>query len=99
MTKWTIEGFQSNNSTGFSRHVSGTENRARLLLERLAARHLADDEITDATFGSRTDLKVSREKYFGQPTMLTTCGTAYYYVARESKPMPRRPKAKSSGLK
>ena len=84
MTKWTIEGFQSDAYTGFSRHVSGSEKRIRLLLERLAARHLTDDEITDATFGSRADLEIHRVKHIGQPTKLTTRGTNYYYVAREA---------------
>ena len=69
--------------------VSGSENRVKLLLERLAARHLTDDEITDATFGSRTDLEIHRAKHFGQPTVLTTCGTDYYYVAREATNAPR----------
>lgn len=82
MPKWTIEGFQGDNPTGFSRQVTGSEERVKLLLERLAARHLNDDEITEATFGKRKDLDVHRDKRFGQPLTLMTTGSDHHYVAR-----------------
>jgi hypothetical protein len=83
MANWLIEGFQGGDPTGFSRQLTGGETQVTLLLERLAARHLTDDEITDATFGARKDLEVHRDKRLGQPTMLMTMGTDYHYVARE----------------
>jgi hypothetical protein len=83
MTKWTIEGFQSLNPTGFSRQVSGSEQQIRSLLERLAARHLTDDEIADASLGSRTDFEIQRDKVLGQPVKLMTTGSDHFYVARE----------------
>jgi hypothetical protein len=83
MAKWLIEGFQGGHPTGFSREVAGQEKRVTLLLERLAARHLTDDEIIDATFGSREDLEIHRDKRLGQPTILTTTGTDHHYVASE----------------
>ena len=84
MSKWAIEGFRSGNPTGFSREVDGAESRVKLLLERLAARHLTDDEITDATCGSRTDLKVHKDKQPGKPMVLMTTGSDHHYVARQT---------------
>ena len=83
MPKWLIEGFQGDHPTGFSLEVAGRENRVTLLLERLAARHLTDTEIVDATFGSRKDLEIRRDKRLGEPTMLMTTGTDHHYIARE----------------
>jgi hypothetical protein len=83
MSKWLMEGFQGSYPTGFSREVAGHESRVTLLLERLAARHLTDNEIFDATFGSRRDLEIHRDKRLGEPTMLMTTGTDHHYVARE----------------
>ena len=85
MPKWTIEGFQSGNPTGFSREETGTEKAITLLLERLAASQLTDDEITDATLGSRAGLEINREKRPGKPMRLMTTGTDYFYVATEIK--------------
>jgi hypothetical protein len=81
--KWLIEGFQGGHPTGFSREVAGRENRVTLLLKRLAARHLTDNEIIDATFGSRKDLEIHRDKRLREPRMLMTTGTDHHYVARE----------------
>jgi hypothetical protein len=83
MPRWLIEGFQGDHSTGFSQEVAGHENRIMLLLERLAARHLTDNEIVEATFGSRKDLEIRRDKRPGEPTMLMTTDTDHHYVARE----------------
>jgi len=82
MPKWLIEAFQGGHPT-FSLEVAGHENRVTRLLERLAARHLTDNEIIDATFGSRKDLEIQRDKRLGVPTMLMTTGTDHHYVARE----------------
>ena len=81
MPKWTIEGFRGDNPTGFSRQVTGSEERVKLLLERLAARHLNDDEITDATFGKREDLDIHTDKRLGEPLTLMTIGSDQHYVA------------------
>ncbi len=70
MLKWTVEGFQGCLPTGFSRQLIGSEKQVRLLLERLAACHLSDDEITDATFGDRKDLDVYRDKRLGEAMSL-----------------------------
>ncbi|MBR0695144.1 hypothetical protein [Bradyrhizobium lablabi] len=82
MPKWLIEGFQGGDPTGLSLEVTGHESRVILLLERLAARHLTDNEIVDATFGARTDLEIHRDKRLGEPTMLMTAGSDHHYVAR-----------------
>jgi hypothetical protein len=83
MTEWVIEGFRGESPTGFSRRETGSENRVELLLERLAARHLTDDEITEATLGARKDFEIHQDKRLGNPVILTTTGTDYYYVAKE----------------
>jgi hypothetical protein len=80
--KWLIEGFRSGDPTDFSREVTGHEKRVMLLLERLAARHLSDNEIVEATFGSRKDLEIHRDKRLGEPTMLMTAGSDHHYLAR-----------------
>jgi hypothetical protein len=83
MTEWVIEGFRGLSSTGFSQRRTGSENRVKLLLERLAARHLTDNEITEATLGSGTDFEIQRDKRLGNPVMFTTNGTDYHYVAKQ----------------
>jgi hypothetical protein len=81
--RWTIEGFESGNPTGFSQEESGSEARVKLLLERLVARHLTDREITEATMGSSgAHFTIGREKQPGQPVRMTTTGNPYY-VATE----------------
>lgn len=82
-TRWTIEGFQSDKATGFSRKETATEREITLLLQRLAARHLTDDEITDATLRSSTYFEINREKHPGKPMQFSTTGTDHYYVAIE----------------
>jgi hypothetical protein len=81
--EWVIEGFRGESPTGFSRRETGSENRVKLLLERFAARHLTDDEITEATLGSRKYCEIHRNKRLGNTVILTTTGTDYYYVAKE----------------
>jgi hypothetical protein len=83
MPKSSIEGSQGGHPIGFSLEVAGHKNRVTLLLKRLAARHLTDNAITDATFGSRKDLEIHRDRRPGEPTMLMTPGTDHHYVARE----------------
>ncbi len=83
MIEWVIEGFRGESPTGFSRRETASENRVKRLLERLAARHLTDDEITEATLGSRQDFEINRDKRLGNPVILMTTGTDYYYVAKE----------------
>jgi hypothetical protein len=83
MPKWLIEGFQAGYPAGFSQEVAGHENRVTILLERLAARHLTDSEIIDATFGSRKDFEIHRDKRLEEPVMLMTTGSDYHYIARE----------------
>jgi hypothetical protein len=80
--KWKIEGFESGNSTGFLREESGSQARIILLLERLAARHLTADEITDATLGSSgAHFSINRDKQKGRPIQLTTTGNPFYLAA------------------
>lgn len=67
-----------------SRQASNAQLRAakkkvRTLLERLAARHLTDDEVTEATFGMRTDLEIQWDY---KAKTLSTTGTDHHYVAR-----------------
>ena len=76
--RWKIEGFDSDVPTGFSREESGSEATVKLLLERLVARHLAADEIVDATIGSAKLLFVNRDKREGEPIQLMTVGNPYY---------------------
>jgi hypothetical protein len=93
MPRWKVEGLRGPDRAGFERVVVGSEKKVRLLLERLACRNLSDEEIADATFGSRTDLEVrwangSRQK------ALATWGSDHNYVAtlEATNPMPRGPK-------
>ena len=59
-------------------------NQMTCVLERLAARHLTDDEIVDATLGkSGTHFDINRDKRRGEPRQLSTTGTDYHYVATE----------------
>jgi hypothetical protein len=81
--RWTIEGFQSAMPTGFSREESGTEQQITCLLKRLAARHLTDDEITDAISASSAHFEIIRDKRPGKPMQLSTTGTDHHYVATE----------------
>jgi hypothetical protein len=80
--RWKIEAFQSLNHTGFSREESGSETKIMLLLERLVARHLTDNEIIDSTLGAGTYFNINREKQPGKPVQLATTGNPYY-VATE----------------
>jgi len=84
-TRWRVEGFQSDKPTGFSREETAMEREIKLLLQRLAARHLTDDEITDATLGSASYFEINREKHRGEPTLLSTTGTDHHYLATEVK--------------
>lgn len=86
--RWNILGFESLNRTGFSREASGSEAKIRLLLERLVARHLTEDEITDATLGSGGPFHTNRDKQPGKPIYLMTTGNPYY-VATEVKTSAR----------
>lgn len=83
MQAWIIEGFRGSEPTGLSRRITGGEKRVRTLLERLAARHLTDDEVIDATFGSRTDLEIT--KNVGGQGLMTT-GTDFHYLASIERP-------------
>ena len=60
MQRWRIEGFRGDTET-LSRHVTGAEKKVRVLLERLAARHLTEDEVIEATLGSRNDLLITKD--------------------------------------
>jgi hypothetical protein len=76
MQKWIIEGFRGGSPTGLSRQLTGAENQVRVLLQRLAARHLTDEEVVDATFGTRHDLEISNDagsKLYSLKTMGTDC--------------------------
>ncbi|MGC2140541.1 MAG: hypothetical protein WA620_03050, partial [Methylovirgula sp.] len=75
---WKIEGFESENPTGFSREEAGSQAKITLLLERLVARHLTDDEITEATLGSGAHFHINRDKQPGKPILLMTTGNPYY---------------------
>jgi hypothetical protein len=84
MTNWRIRGYRSTSETGFDRIVGATEERVRRLLERLTARHLTEDEITDATIGSFGYFEINREKRGPkEPMQLSTTGTDHHYVAVE----------------
>jgi hypothetical protein len=64
--------------------VVATENQMTCVLERLAARHLTDDEIVDATPGkSGTHFDINRDKRVGELRQLSTTGTDHHYVATE----------------
>ena len=89
MPKWKVQGYRSAVETGFAREVVGSDRKVRLLLERLAARHLTDDEITDVTFGTRTDLEVHWD-HTGKT--LSTTATDFHYVAHLEAQNAQRPK-------
>jgi hypothetical protein len=95
-TKWRIDGHRGLVPTGFSREVVATENQIECVFERLAARHLTEDEIVDATLGSGTHFEIIRDKRPGKPMQLSTRGTGHHYVAvelrdRDSEAIPCRP--------
>ena len=83
MRKWRIEGYDGIEPTGFSRLVAARERELIKLLERLAAKYLSEDEIIDATLGTRTDLKVHRDKQRGMPVTLTVGSGVHYIVVEE----------------
>ena len=78
--RWRIDGFQGDRQTLPSRHVLAGENEVRELLRRLAARHLTDDEVIEAMFGSRKDFEITMNTG-GQEYGLMTTGTDYFYTA------------------
>jgi hypothetical protein len=82
MPKWRVEGYDGSDPTEYSRQVVATEVQLTTLLEPLAAKHLSEDEITEATLGGRTDLRVHRDKQRGRPVTLTI-GWGLHYVAIE----------------
>jgi hypothetical protein len=61
MQIWRVEGFRGDNPTGLSRQITGGAKQVRVLLERLAARHLTEDEVIEATFGNRHDLAIHHD--------------------------------------
>lgn len=76
MQKWIVEGFRDGSPNGLSRQLTGGETQVRVLLQRLAARHLTDDEVVDATFGTRHDLEISNDtgsKLYSLMTNGTNC--------------------------
>jgi len=78
--KWIIEGFRGGSRTGLSRQLTGGENQVRVLLQRLAARHLTDEEVIDATFGTRHDLEIANN-LASKLYSLKTNGTDCHYIA------------------
>ena len=80
MQKWIIEGFRGGSPTGLSRQITGAENQVRVLLQRLAARHLTDEEVIDATFGTRHDLEITTNSNSKLYSLMTT-GTDCHYIA------------------
>ena len=86
--RWTIEGYCGGDATGFVRNVDCGESRIRLLLKRLAARHLSDEEIVDATLGSGAELDIRRDPRAAQLVLMTS-GSEYYYVARAESGIAR----------
>jgi hypothetical protein len=78
--KWIIEGFRGGNPTGLSRQLTGGENQVRVLLQRLAARHLTDEEVIDATFGTRHDLEISNNSGSKLYSLMTN-GPDCHYIA------------------
>jgi len=86
--RWKIQGYESGNPTSFSREESASEATIELLLERLIARNLTDDEITDATLRHTAHFTVNRDKQRGKPLQLMTTGNPYY-VAIEVISAPR----------
>jgi hypothetical protein len=78
--KWIIEGFRGGSPSGLSRQITGGENQVVVLLQRLAARHLTDDEIIDATFGTRHDLEVLKNTDSKLYSLMTN-STDWHYVA------------------
>jgi hypothetical protein len=80
MQAWRIEGFRGDRPTGLSFRVTAGENQIRTLLERLCAHHLTEDEVIDATFGSRNDFEITKNSgalKYG----LMTVGSDYHYAA------------------
>ena len=79
--RWTIEGYCGNDATGFMRDVDCGESQVRVLLERLAARHLSDEEVVDSTLGNLGNFDIRRDPRPG-PLVLMTSGSEYRYIAR-----------------
>jgi hypothetical protein len=80
MRVWRVEGFRGDKPTGMSCQITGGEKQIRVLLERLAARHLTEDEVIEATFGNRSDLHIHQDSGARRFTLMTT-GADYHYVA------------------
>jgi hypothetical protein len=80
MTVWNIEGFKGRSPTGFARQVTLSDVEMRALLERLVARHLTDDEVTDAILGKRRDLEL-RAEFRAERYTLIAAGSDHQYVA------------------
>lgn len=76
--RWKIAGYDSGNPTGFLREETCGEATIKALLERLAARRLTADEITDATLGAATFFSINREKRYEMPVQMMTVGNPYY---------------------
>ena len=79
MSIWNVEGFHGSSPTGFLWQVTLSDFEMRALLERLAARHLTDDEVTDAILGRRTDLDI---QYRAERYTLMTAGSDHHYVPK-----------------
>jgi hypothetical protein len=84
MRIWRVEGFRGDKPTGMSRQITAGEKQIRVLLERLAARHLTEDEVIEATFGNRSDLHIHQDSGARRLTLMTT-GADYHWVASVAK--------------
>lgn len=80
MRRWRIEGFQGVSETIRSRQVTGGERQVRELLQRLVACHLTEDEVIEATFGSRKYFEITKDAGVGRYALMTT-GKDYHYIA------------------
>ncbi len=81
MQRWVIEGYSGSAATGFVQHVTCSESKVKLLLERLAARHLSEEEVVATTLGNGDEFQIRRDPRPGAYVLMTT-GSDYFYLAR-----------------
>lgn len=88
MREWLVHGYNGIEPIYERRLPSKdlSESQAVIMLQRLAARHLSDDEVVGSSLkrgsaGCRNHLEINRDKRRGRPLILSTTGTNVHYVA------------------
>ena len=91
---WVIRGYDGSDQT-FERTMSEgllTEAEMKVVLERLACRHLSDEEVVSASLrknaaGYRADLEI-RQSHGGRFALMTTSSGCHYTATVEELELP-----------